>query len=148
MAGRPFLPLRSGQGGARRASAAPALHRHLRQWSDQDGIVARKPARSMLGRGTPYAPIPYFWSDQYAFNLQYVGHASGQDEVVFRGSVAGEAWSAFYLRDGHLRGALAVNRPRERAAARQLIARQTPVTARQLADEGLDLRALVANPVA
>ena len=27
-----------------------ALHRHLRQWSDQDGIVARKPGRSTLGR--------------------------------------------------------------------------------------------------
>jgi 3-phenylpropionate/trans-cinnamate dioxygenase ferredoxin reductase subunit len=113
--------------------------------AQHQGVAA---ARSMLGRGTPYAPIPYFWSDQYAFNLQYVGHASGQDEVVFRGSVAGEAWSAFYLRDGRLRGALAVNRPRERAAARQLIARQTPVTARQLADEGVELRALAANPAA
>jgi 3-phenylpropionate/trans-cinnamate dioxygenase ferredoxin reductase subunit len=102
----------------------------------------------MLGKGTSYAPVPYFWSDQYAFNLQYVGHASGGDEVVFRGAVTEEAWSAFYLRDGRLRAALAVNRPRERAAARQLIARQTPVTARQLADERVDLRSLAANSAA
>ena len=27
-----------------------ALHRHLRQWSDRDGIVARRPGRSTLGR--------------------------------------------------------------------------------------------------
>ena len=107
--------------------------------AQNQGVAA---ARSMLGRGDPYGPVPFFWSDQYGLNLQYVGHASGHDEVVLRGSVEDGSWSAFYLRDGRLRAALGVNRYRDVSAARQLIARQAPVEARQLADEGTDLRAL------
>jgi 3-phenylpropionate/trans-cinnamate dioxygenase ferredoxin reductase subunit len=107
--------------------------------AQNQGVAA---ARSMLGRGEPYGPVPFFWSDQYGLNLQYVGHASGQDEVVLRGSVEDGSWSAFYLRDGRLRAALGVNRYRDVSAARQLIAHQAPVEARQIADEGTDLRAL------
>ncbi|HET8631764.1 MAG TPA: FAD-dependent oxidoreductase [Thermomicrobiales bacterium] len=103
------------------------------------GIAA---AKSMLGQGESYAPVPYFWSDQYDLRMQYVGHASGQDEVVLRGSPEDPAWSAWYLRDGRLRAALAVNRFKDISAARQLLARDIPVTRDQLADEGVDLRAL------
>jgi 3-phenylpropionate/trans-cinnamate dioxygenase ferredoxin reductase subunit len=103
------------------------------------GIAA---AKSMLGQGESYAPVPYFWSDQYDLRMQYVGHASGQDEVVLRGSPEDPAWSAWYLRDGHLRAALAVNRFKDISAARQLLARDVPVTRDQFADEGVDLRAL------
>lgn len=104
-------------------------------------------ARSMLGKGEAYAPVPFFWSDQYGLHLQYVGHASGEDEVVFRGAAGGDAWSAFYLRDGRLRAALAVNRPKDVAAARRLIAGRVLVEARQLADEGRDLKALARHTV-
>ena len=107
------------------------------------GVAA---ARSMLGLGEPYAPVPYFWSDQYELNLQYVGHASGSDDVVLRGSVQSGAWTAFYCRDGTLRAALTVNRRRDLTPARKLIAAQARVSARQLADEDCDLKTLV--PVA
>jgi 3-phenylpropionate/trans-cinnamate dioxygenase ferredoxin reductase subunit len=107
--------------------------------AQHQGVAA---ARSMLGKGEPYTPVPFFWSDQYDLTLQYVGHAGGDDEVVLRGSVEDASWSAFYLRDGGLRAALGVNRSRDVWAARQLIARRVPVTAEQLADETVDLRAL------
>jgi 3-phenylpropionate/trans-cinnamate dioxygenase ferredoxin reductase subunit len=87
--------------------------------AQHQGVAA---ARSMLGKGAPYAPVPYFWSEQYDLNLQYAGHASGQDTVVLRGSVAAGSWSAFYLRAGRVRAALA--------------------------DEGTDLRALARQPAA
>ncbi len=42
-------------------------------------------ARSMLGRGSPYDTLPYFFSDQYDVGLEYRGRASDTDRVVFRG---------------------------------------------------------------
>ena len=42
-------------------------------------------ARSLLaGRADapPFAPIPYFWSDQYGIRIQVLGNPGGDDEVV------------------------------------------------------------------
>lgn len=101
-------------------------------------------ARSMLGERTPYAPVPFFWSDQYDATLQYVGHASPDDRVVFRGQPGSDSWVAFYVRDGRLRAALGLNRSRDVFAARRLIAAQISPSAEQLRDEQVDLRRLVA----
>lgn len=124
----------------------PALGRRLRvehfDNAQNQGVAA---AKSILGQGQPYAPVPYFWSDQYDLNLQYVGHADGRDEIVLRGSVPERSWSAFYLRDGRLQAALAVNRFKDVSAARQLIAQQIPITAEQLSDEQVDLRRLARS---
>ena len=119
----------------------PTLGEHLRvehfDNAEHQGVAA---AKNLLGRGEPYAPVPYFWSDQYDLTLEYVGHASGQDLVVLRGTVESGAWSAFYLRDGRLRAALAVNRTDDIEPARVLIAGQVPLTAQVLSDEQIDLR--------
>ena len=121
----------------------PRLGHHLRvehfDNAQNQGVAA---ARSILGKGQPYAPVNYFWSDQYDLSLQYVGHASGQDEVILRGTVEAGSWSAFYLRDGVLKAALGVNRFRDVSAARQLIARDVPVAPEQLRDESVDLKTL------
>jgi 3-phenylpropionate/trans-cinnamate dioxygenase ferredoxin reductase subunit len=121
----------------------PRLQQYLRvehfDNAQNQGVAA---ARAMLGAGQPYAPVNYFWSDQYELSLQYVGHASGQDEVVLRGDVDSGSWSAFYLGDGRLKAALGINRFRDVSAARQLIANGVPVTPEQLRDESLDLKSL------
>jgi 3-phenylpropionate/trans-cinnamate dioxygenase ferredoxin reductase subunit len=122
----------------------PRLGQHLRvehfDNAQNQGVAA---ARSMLGQGQSYAPVNYFWSDQYDLSLQYVGHATGEDMVVLRGRVDSGSWSAFYLRDGvQLKAALAVNRFRDVSAARQLIARDVAVSPDQLRDESVDLKSL------
>jgi 3-phenylpropionate/trans-cinnamate dioxygenase ferredoxin reductase subunit len=109
--------------------------------AQNQGVAA---ARSMLGNGEAYAPVPYFWSDQYDLNLQYVGHASGEDDVVLRGSVASNSWTAFYVRDERLRAALTVNRRKDLSPARRLIAAGIRVSQRELADEDCDLKSLLA----
>jgi 3-phenylpropionate/trans-cinnamate dioxygenase ferredoxin reductase subunit len=125
----------------------PGLGLRLRvEHFDNAGNQGAAAARSLLGRGEPYAPLLYFWSDQYDLSLQYVGHASGADEVVLRGSPPDASWSAFYVRDSFVRAALAVNRFKDVGAARQLITRRVPITAAQLADPDTDLRALAQPP--
>ena len=122
----------------------PILGERMRveHWANaqNQGVAA---AKAMLGMAEPYAEVPWFWSDQYDLNMQYVGHASAWDEVVLRGDVAGRRFTAFYLKDGRLRAAMALNRPRDISASRALIRTATPVTAQQLRDEDVVLRALL-----
>ena len=51
----------------------------------------------MLGRYEPYERVPYFFSDQYDVGMEYSGHASGADPVVFRGDPASREFIAFWL---------------------------------------------------
>ncbi|HUX87415.1 MAG TPA: FAD-dependent oxidoreductase [Chloroflexota bacterium] len=124
----------------------PTLDERLRvehyENAQNQGVAA---AKSMLGKGEAYAPVLYFWSDQYDLTLQYVGHASGQDDVVFRGDVASRRFLAFYLRDGQLRAALGINRPKDISAARRLLRNPVNVSPADLADEQVDLRKLAAR---
>lgn len=100
-------------------------------------------ARSMLGKGEPYAPLPYFWSDQYDLSLQFAGHNTGHDQVVTRGTAEGGSWSAFYLHDGRFVAALSVNRFKDFSAARRLLRAGKDISAEQLADEGVELKSLL-----
>jgi 3-phenylpropionate/trans-cinnamate dioxygenase ferredoxin reductase component len=56
-------------------------------------------ARSMLGGTEDYAPVPYFFSDQYDHGMEYAGYVvpGAYDRVVFRGSpeVRGESAPEF-----------------------------------------------------
>ena len=71
-------------------------------------------AKSMLDRGAAYRKAPYFYSDQYDLDMEYVGHPVEWDQLVFRGEPA----SGLVLR------LLARRRPRrgwaQRARARRL----------------------------
>ncbi len=121
----------------------PVLRERLRvEHFDNAQNQGATAARNMLGARVPYAPVPFFWSDQYDLRLQYVGHASRWDRVVLRGDVRARAFTAFYLLDSRVRAALGVNRPGDVTAARRLIQRGAPVAAEQLADTQIDLRSL------
>jgi 3-phenylpropionate/trans-cinnamate dioxygenase ferredoxin reductase component len=81
----------------------PLLQRRLRveHWHNalEQGPAA---ARSMLGSVEPYDRVPYFFSDQYEVGMEYAGHATEWDEVVFRGDVEAREFIAFWLRGGRL----------------------------------------------
>jgi 3-phenylpropionate/trans-cinnamate dioxygenase ferredoxin reductase subunit len=122
----------------------PLLGEHLRveHWdnAENQGPAA---ARAMLGRLEPYVPVPYFWSDQYSHHLQYLGHGSGTDQEIVRGSLEARQFSTFYLRGGVPVAALCLNAPRDSIAARRLIGARAPVDPIRLADPATDLRSLV-----
>ena len=122
----------------------PLLNERLRveHWANaqNQGVAA---AKSMLGQREPYVEIPWFWSDQYDLNLQYVGHAQAWDRVVMRGDVSGRKFSAFYMKDGKIRATLAVNRFKDIRPSRGLIGQGVPVEPEQLQDEDIDLKSLL-----
>lgn len=62
---------------------------------------------------TDYAPVPFFWSEQYDRRIQFLGHVGSDDHVeVVAGSVDDRTFTALYERDGRLQGVLGVNMPR------------------------------------
>ena len=96
----------------------------VEHWTNaaEQGMAA---ARALLaGAGAePFAPVPYFWSDQYDAKIQFVGTCAPDDEVrIVHGSVAERRFVAIYGRAGRLVGALALSRPRLLVAYRRLIA--------------------------
>ncbi|HMJ13646.1 MAG TPA: FAD-dependent oxidoreductase [Polyangiaceae bacterium] len=78
----------------------------------------------------PFAPAPYFWSDQYNVKLQFVGHYSSTDRVhVLENDTAARRVVLVYESAGRITGALTSNRPAALAKYRALIAAQTPIEA-------------------
>jgi 3-phenylpropionate/trans-cinnamate dioxygenase ferredoxin reductase subunit len=123
----------------------PGIERRLLvEHYDNAALQGAAAARVMLGQAQPYAPLPYFWSDQYDVNLQYVGYPGRWDRLVFRGSAEIETLSltVFYLAHGIVRGAITINRPRDLRSARRLCETGARIDPAVLADPDVDLRAL------
>ena len=97
-------------------------------------------AASLLGERTPFTEVPWFWSDQYDLNLQLAGSPLDPDEIVVRGRTEEMSFTALYLQQGALTGALGINRPRDVRACMRLIEHGAKVDTSVLADESVDLR--------
>ncbi|TIC89070.1 NAD(P)/FAD-dependent oxidoreductase [Nocardioides sp. GY 10113] len=56
-------------------------------------------AKSILGQEVAYDWLPYFYTDQFDFGMEYVGHGSASDTVEVRGSLADGEFIAYWLDD-------------------------------------------------
>ena len=66
-------------------------------------------ARAMLGKGTAYDRLPYFFSDQYDVGMEYSGHATAWDRIVLRGGADSREFIAFWLKDERVAAGMNVN---------------------------------------
>jgi 3-phenylpropionate/trans-cinnamate dioxygenase ferredoxin reductase subunit len=84
----------------------------------EQGMAA---ARTLLGKGEPYAPVEYFWTDQFDVKIQAYGtFPPDAQPVVVAGDPAAGRFAVTYDRHGRTAGVLGWNLPRE---TRQLRAR-------------------------
>ena len=104
----------------------------VEHWSnavEQGVYVAERLSGSAAG-AEPFAPVPFFWSDQYDVKIQFAGRMRGDDELrVVAGSLDSRKFTALYGRAGRLTGVLCFSRPRDLAKYRRLIAARTPFEA-------------------
>lgn len=114
----------------------------------------RSAAQSILGKGKSYEYIHSFWSDQYDHSIEYVGIATGWDQVIFRGSVASRRCLGFYLKEGRLQAVMGLNRggdPEDHVRGSDLkkcvdlVRGRVRVDPAKLADEDCSLRATVIS---
>jgi 3-phenylpropionate/trans-cinnamate dioxygenase ferredoxin reductase subunit len=100
-------------------------------------------AANIAGGDAPYTKLPYFWSDQYDVNLEYRGHASGEDRAVWRGDRDGLSFSVFYLHDGLIDAVLSMNDSKTNELGGKLIEGRRPVSESALGNQAVDLTDLV-----
>lgn len=78
----------------------------------EQGMAAARNLLAAEGARKPFAPVPYFWSDQYDMKIQAYGFLRGHDEVaVVEGDLAQRRFVAGYRTGGRVSGALAVGMP-------------------------------------
>ncbi len=102
-------------------------------------------AKAMCGIKEPYTQVPWFWSDQYEVNLQIIGMPERWSTLVFRGDTTALSFTAFYLDDGYVVGANAINNARDIAIARQMIQRKMKIDPKKLSDTEISLRKLMKS---
>src|SRR5919198_277674 len=100
----------------------------VEHWSNavEQGAAAAQRLLAGPGEAVDFAPVPYFWSDQYDTKIQFLGRCCPTDEVrIVDGSPDERRFVALFGRDGRLVGALGFNRPRQLMAYRKLLAAKT-----------------------
>ncbi|MGH7728090.1 MAG: NAD(P)/FAD-dependent oxidoreductase [Vulcanimicrobiaceae bacterium] len=125
----------------------PRLNRRVRlEHFDNAESQGAAAARSMCDKLDPYDPIPFFWSDQYEFALQYYGNAASWDDVVLRGNPDDGSFIAFYMQSGRLEAGCLVNRSRDASALKRLLGK-SGISRTRLADDDVPLKALISTGV-
>jgi 3-phenylpropionate/trans-cinnamate dioxygenase ferredoxin reductase subunit len=121
-----------------------ALGRRIRleSWENaqNQGIAC---AKAMLDKGAPYHEIPWFWSDQGDMNLQLVGLPALDATGVRRGDEASGQFIVFYMKDGKIDGAAAVNNGRDVRIVRRLMQAGKIIDPARLTDPAVKLQDLL-----
>lgn len=110
----------------------------LESWQNaQDqGIAA---ARAALGLPVDYAPLPWFWSDQYGMNLQIYGIPLPSHRMVARGTPGEDSFLLCYLDGDVVQAAAGANAARDLRIARRLIEQRRRVDPTRLADPNVPM---------
>jgi 3-phenylpropionate/trans-cinnamate dioxygenase ferredoxin reductase subunit len=99
-------------------------------------------ARNMLGAGVSYDRVPYFFSDQYDFEMEYSGYARNWDRVVFRGNTDDGKFIAFWIADRRVVAGMNANVWDVTDPIQALIRSRQPVDIARLTDPAVPLEEL------
>jgi apoptosis-inducing factor 3 len=74
-------------------------------------------ALNMLGRREIFTAVPFFWSQHYDVQINYVGHAEKWDELTIDGDVMAKDSLLRYKRNGHVLAIASIHRDIENLKA-------------------------------
>ncbi|HMC39340.1 MAG TPA: FAD-dependent oxidoreductase [Acidimicrobiales bacterium] len=116
----------------------------LEHWSSalNQGPAA---AWGMIGQRQAYDKIPYFFSDQYDFGMEYRGRATASDELVLRRGGTETEFLAFWVRDDRVVAAMNANIWDQGDAIEKLIGESIPVDRAKLSDPDAELHGLTTT---
>ena len=85
----------------------------------QQGHVA---GLNMAGKEEPYQMVPFFWSNQQGKRINYIGHATSFDDIIFDGDPEkDESFLALYSQDGKIIAAAGLKRDQDIIAIREVM---------------------------
>lgn len=120
----------------------PVLGQRVRveHWANalDGGPVA---AQAIMGEDVRWETLPFFYSDQYDFSMEYVGYVppGGYDEVVFRGDPAAREFIAFWVKNGRVLAGMNANVWDVTEQIQALVRSGNKVSREQLADPAVSL---------
>lgn len=92
------------------------------QVAAEAGVAAARSLLAGRAEAPPFAPVPYFWSDQYGIRLQVLGSPRGSDEIhIADGSPEEGKFVALFGREDRLRAVMAIGKPRQLMGFRPLL---------------------------
>ena len=100
---------------------------HWTNAAEQGAAAAKNLLAESRGDATvPYAPVPFFWSDQYDRRIQFLGRSANHDEIaVVSGTPEDRQFVALYRSGDRLQGVVGLNLPRQVMPYRTLLADRT-----------------------
>ncbi len=123
-----------------------STHVRLEHWAAalNQGPAA---AANMLGQRTVYDRVPYFYSDQYDWGMEYSGYVPGgtADDVVIRGDLQAGRFIAFWMIDGRVRAGMNVNIWDVTDPIQALVRADRPIDPIALGDPAVPLAALLGS---
>ncbi len=85
----------------------------------QQGHVA---GLNMAGKEEPYQMVPFFWTNQQGKRINYIGHTTTVDDVIFEGDPEkDESFLALYIQNGQIKAAAGLKRDQDIIAIRELM---------------------------
>lgn len=120
----------------------PRLHRRVRveHW-DNAKVQGEIAGANMAGADTVHDSLPFFFTDQYHWGMEHVGHADPQrcEPVIVRGDLTGP-FTAFWVSEGRVAAGMHVNDWDATDTIRDLVGRR--VDPQILADPSIPLTEL------
>lgn len=101
-------------------------------------------ARLLTGQDPRPIESDWFWSNQFEHNIQMLGRCREGDETVIRTNSQEGSQSCFFLEDGHLKGSISINAPRDIGMSRSIIIKQQKMDFSKLADPAIPVRRCTA----
>ncbi len=106
----------------------------------------RHAARTILGTGSPYEALPWFWSTQGPYKLQMAGIPQPNDDILILGDQSEAKFSVLCFREGILAAVESVNHAADHMAARKVLSAGIAITRTQAEREGFTLKAAASTP--
>lgn len=124
---------------------SPLFETHIRvehfQTAQRQGFAV---GRAMAGATQVYDEAPWFWSDQYDLNIQYVGAGLPGDQAIVRGEIGKPPFTVFRLGGGRIQTVVGFNDHHTVARARRVMEARKSLSSWQLEDPNFDLRRALA----
>jgi len=111
--------------------------------AQQHGMIA---AHNLLGQSDAVdSHVPFFWTTQWHITLNYVGHATQWDEIIYRGSPQDKKFIAFYVTKGQLLAAAGCGYDQDLVALELILQAKLPLSISQMRDTDFSLAEYAAK---